>query len=204
LLHTDRGRALAKMRRITETLRAIGTADDHFAHFTPDNEPPCMARYNDAGHALVTGRSLADLAILGRDPGEATNRLTAAAAGAGHTRAQAIRLTMLASLTMATSDPIQAATIGHAALDAADTLRSRRVTEELRELARYTATHQHLDEVAIYGSGSPLWCVPTARKEGVRCFPPRHAGHTSDHVVSRGCPEPGELRNGGGPAPAPS
>ncbi len=148
LLHTDRGCALAKMRRVNETLTAIGTADDHFAHFTPDNEPPCMAGYNAAGHALVTGRSLADLAILGRDPGEATNRLAAAAAGAGHTRAQAIRLTMLASLTMATGDPIQAATLGHEALDAAGTLRSRRVAEELRELARCAAPHQHLDEVA--------------------------------------------------------
>jgi transcriptional regulator with XRE-family HTH domain len=43
LLHTDRGRALAKMRRISETLAAIGTADDHFAHCAPDNEPPYMA-----------------------------------------------------------------------------------------------------------------------------------------------------------------
>ncbi|MCA1674562.1 MAG: XRE family transcriptional regulator, partial [Actinobacteria bacterium] len=118
--------------------------------FTPDNEPPCMAYYNDAGHVLSTGRSLADLAILGRDPGEATNRLAAAAAEhpAGHTRAQAIRLTVLASLTMATGDPLQAAIIGHAALGAAGTIRSRRATEELRELARYAATHQHLDEVA--------------------------------------------------------
>jgi hypothetical protein len=49
---------------------------------------------------------------------------------------------------MATGDPLQAATIGHAALDAAGTLRSRRVADELRELARYAATHQQLDEVA--------------------------------------------------------
>jgi len=35
LLHTDTGRALAKMRRVGETLTAIGTADEHFTHFTP-------------------------------------------------------------------------------------------------------------------------------------------------------------------------
>jgi hypothetical protein len=150
LLHTDRGLALARMRRVNETLTAIGTADEHFAHFTPGNEPPFLAFYHDASHALFTGQPLADLAILGRGPGEAIDRLAAAAAGhtAGNTRAQAIRLTKLASLTMATGDPLQAAAIGHAALDAAGVLRSRRATEELRELARYAATHQDLDEVA--------------------------------------------------------
>jgi hypothetical protein len=49
---------------------------------------------------------------------------------------------------MATGDPIQAATIGHAALDAAASIRSHRVADCLRELARYATTHQHLDGVA--------------------------------------------------------
>jgi hypothetical protein len=147
-LHTDRGRALAKMRRVNETLTAIGTADDHFTHFTPDNEPPFMGCYNDVRHAQLAGQPLADLAILGRDPGEATDRLAAAAAGhTSNTRARAVCLAKLASLTMATGDPIQAAAIGTAALDAAGSLRSRGVTDALRELARYTAPHQHLDEV---------------------------------------------------------
>ncbi len=68
-LHTDRGRALVKMRRVSETLTALGTADDHFAHFTPDNEPPYMGCYSDVRHAQLTGQPLAELAILGRDPG---------------------------------------------------------------------------------------------------------------------------------------
>ncbi len=148
-LHTDRGCALARMRRVNETLTAIGTADEHFAHFTPDNEPPFMAYYNDARHGLLAGKPLADLAILGRDPGAATDRLAAAAAGhTGNTRIQAVCRTKLASLTMATGDPLQAATIGHAVLDAVGALRSRRVADDLRELARYADTHQHLDEVA--------------------------------------------------------
>ncbi|MGH3976095.1 MAG: XRE family transcriptional regulator [Pseudonocardiaceae bacterium] len=151
LLHTDRGRALAKMRRVNEALIAIGTADEHFAHSTPDNDPPFMAYYNAARHAQFIGQPLVDLAILGHDPGEATDRLTAAVAGhtdTDDTRSRAICLTKLASLTMVTGDPLQAAAIGHAALDIAGAIRSRRTAEELCELARYAAAHQHLDEVA--------------------------------------------------------
>ncbi|MGH3696560.1 MAG: XRE family transcriptional regulator [Pseudonocardiaceae bacterium] len=148
-LHTDRGRALAKMRRVSETMAAIGTADDHFAHFAPDHEPLFLARHNPARHALLAGQPLADLAILGGDPGEATKRLTAAAAGHDdYPRTRAICLTKLAILTMTTGDPLHAATIGHTALNAAGTLRSHLAAEELRELARCTAPHQHHDEVA--------------------------------------------------------
>jgi hypothetical protein len=151
VLHVDRGRALAKMRRVNETLTAIGTADEHFAHFTPDNEPPVMAFYNAERHALLTGQALFDTAMLGRDPGEATDRFAAAVAaftGTDDNRSRVICLTKLASLTMATGDPLQAAAIGHQALDIAGTIRSRRAAEELRELSRYAAAHQHLDEVA--------------------------------------------------------
>jgi hypothetical protein len=150
LLHNDRARALAKMRRVNETLTAIGAADEHFAHVNPDNEPPCMAFYNTARHNQLTGRALVDLALLGRNPGEATDRLAAAAAGHTdtETRARAICLAKLATLTMVTGDPLQAAAIGHEALDIAGTIRSRRAAEELRDLARYAAAHQHLDEVA--------------------------------------------------------
>lgn len=150
LLHTDRARALAKMRRISETLAAVGAADDHFAQSAPADDPPSIY-YNDARHAQLTGHPLSDLAILGHDPGEATDRLTAAAAGhsdTDDTRSRAICLTKLASLTMATGDPLQAATIGHQALDIAGTIRSRRAAEELQELSGYAAPHQHLDEVA--------------------------------------------------------
>ncbi|MGH3754010.1 MAG: XRE family transcriptional regulator [Pseudonocardiaceae bacterium] len=150
MLHTTRGRALARMRRVNETRTAIGTAEDHFARSTPANDPPLLANWNAAFLAGNTGQALFDLAMLDRNPARATDRLTAAVAGhtAGHARSQAICRTKLASLTMATGDPIQAATIGHAALDAAGTLHSRRVSDDLRELARYAAEHQHLEEVA--------------------------------------------------------
>ncbi|MGH3711288.1 MAG: XRE family transcriptional regulator, partial [Pseudonocardiaceae bacterium] len=150
ILHHDRGRALARMRRVNETLTAIGTAEDHFARSTPANDPPFTSYYNAAFLALNTGQALFDLAVLGHSLTQATNRLTAAAAGhtADHARPRAISLTKLASLTMATGDPIQAVTIGHAAVDAAEAIHSGRVIDDLRELARYADAHQHLAEVA--------------------------------------------------------
>ncbi len=149
MLHTDRGRALAAMRRVNETLAALGAAEDHFARSTPADDPPFLANYNAAFLVGNTGHALFDLALLGHNPAQATDRLTAAAAGhtASHARPRAICQTKLASLTMATGDPLQAATIGHAALDVAGTIRSRRVADNLRELARYATAHQHLDEV---------------------------------------------------------
>ncbi|MGH3830791.1 MAG: XRE family transcriptional regulator [Pseudonocardiaceae bacterium] len=165
LLHTDRARALAPMHRVNEALTAIGTADEHFSHATPDNDPPSIF-YNAARHDQLTGHSLFHMAMLGHDPGDATDRLTTAAAGytsADDTRARAICLTKLATLTMVTGDPLQAAALGHTALDIAGTIHSHRTTEELRELAHYAAAHQHLDEVAhlrhrittLVGTGSP-------------------------------------------------
>jgi len=101
LLHTDRARALAKMRRVNGTLTAIGTADEHFAHSAPDDDSPFVACYDAARHAQLSGQPLVDLAMLGRDPAQATDRLTAAVAGypGGHRRYRAICLTKPASLT---------------------------------------------------------------------------------------------------------
>ncbi|MGH3772992.1 MAG: XRE family transcriptional regulator [Pseudonocardiaceae bacterium] len=150
MLHTDRGRALARMRRIQETLAAIGTADEHFGHSTPADDPPYMAFWDVAMHAGNTGQALFDLAILGHDPGAATNRLTTAIAGysVGQVRSRAITQTKLASLTMATGDPLQAAALGVEALDSAGTIRSRRTLDDLRELNHHAAAHQNLEDIA--------------------------------------------------------
>ena len=164
MLHTDRATTLAKMHRIQEALRAIGTADEHFAHSSPANDPPCMVFYTEARHAQISGQPLFDLAIFGHHPEQAADRLTAAAAGhaAGYVRSRVICLTKLASLTMATGDPLQAAAIGHKALDTAGGIRSRRAAKNLRELSRYAAAHEHLVEVehlrrriAALGIGRP-------------------------------------------------
>lgn len=150
MLHASRGRVLATMHRVQETLRAIGTADEHFARSAPDNDPPFVAFYNDAGHAQQVGNTLLDLALLGHHPERAAaDRLTTAAAGfaANCGRPRAICLTSLATLTMATGDPLQAAILGHRALDVAGGIQSRRATAELRELFRYAACHQDVEEV---------------------------------------------------------
>lgn len=149
MLHATRARALAKMRRVNDALTAIGAAEDHFAHSASANDPPHMAYFTTAFLAGNTGLALVDLAILGHHPERATDRLSTAVAevAARQVRARTVWLTKLASVTMATGDPLRAAVLGHEALDAADTIRSRRVTEELRELAHYAAPHQHLDEV---------------------------------------------------------
>lgn len=150
LLHTDQARALAKMRRVSETLAAVGAADDHFTHATPTDESPYMPYYSDARHAQLTGQALFDLALVGGyDPVQAATLLETAADGQpDYPGSRAICLAKLASLTMVTGDPLQAAALGHQALDLASAIRSRRATEELHELARYATAHQHLDEVA--------------------------------------------------------
>ncbi|MGH3854813.1 MAG: XRE family transcriptional regulator [Pseudonocardiaceae bacterium] len=150
MLHTDRGRALATMRRVQETLTAIGTADDHFAHSTPAEDPPFMTFWDAAMHAGNTGQALVDLAILGRDPGAATDRLTMAIAGypPDRVRARVITQAKLASLTMATGDPLHATSFGTQALDTVGTIRSRRALEGLRDLNRHAAAHQNISEVA--------------------------------------------------------
>ncbi|MBV8995195.1 MAG: XRE family transcriptional regulator [Pseudonocardiales bacterium] len=150
LLHTDQARALAKMRRAGETLAAVGTADDHFAHATPADESPYVAYYSDARHAQLTGQALFDLALQGGcNPGRVANLLdTAAARQPSYPGSRAICLAKLATLTMVTGDPLQGAAIGHTAVDLAGAIRSRRATEELRELSRHATAHQRLDEVA--------------------------------------------------------
>jgi len=121
LLHTDRSRTLAKMHRVQESIRAIGTADEHFTDTT--NDPP--SRYTAARHHQLTGQALVDLALLGHDSGEAAHRLMTAAAGHPESLRldRALCLAKLASLAMATGDPLQAATIGHQALKVADSIR---------------------------------------------------------------------------------
>lgn len=49
---------------------------------------------------------------------------------------------------MVTGDPLQAATIGHQALDTAGSIRSHRTADNLRELYRYAARPRNLEEVA--------------------------------------------------------
>ncbi len=143
MLHTARARAFAKMGEVQQTLSAVGDADDAFAHARPEEDPPWMAYYDEAQHNGDTAHALFDLAIRGHDPTHAAQRFITAVKGHGdrYARSRAISRTKLASLTMATGDPNQAAHIGHQALSEVGNLHSRRAADDIRELGRLAAKH---------------------------------------------------------------
>lgn len=149
MLHTARARALAKLGRYQDTLRAVGQADEAFAHTDPAGDPPWMGYYDAAQHAGDTGHALFDLTARGHRT-EAAARLRTAVDGhtAGYVRSRAMSQTKLASLTMAVGDPDEAARIGLAAVSDAGRLHSRRAAMDLAELGTYAARHAGVPEVA--------------------------------------------------------
>ncbi len=149
MLHTARARALAKLGRYQDTLRAVGQADEAFAHTEPAGDPPWMGYYDAAQHAGDTGHALFDLTVQGHRT-EAAPRLRTAVDGhtAGYVRSRAMSQTKLASLTMAVGDPDDAARIGLAAVADAGGLHSRRAAMDLAELRTYSGRHAGVPEVA--------------------------------------------------------
>lgn len=149
MLHSARARALAKLHRPDEAVRAVGQADDEFAHASPHNDPPWMAYYDAAQHSGDTGHALFDVALDGRFVSEARHRLEAAVSGhsAAFVRSRAISGIKLASLTMATGDPGEAVAFGRSALADAGRLRSRRAADDLRELRMFAQPHSQETEV---------------------------------------------------------
>ncbi|GGO88883.1 hypothetical protein [Wenjunlia tyrosinilytica] len=143
MLHTARARAFAKMGHVHQTLCAVGEADDAFAHARPGEDAPWMAYYDMAQHNGDTGHALYDPAVLGHDPARAARRLNTAVEGHDdhYARSRAISRTKLASLTMATGDPNEAAEIGHRALSEVGHMHSRRAADDVRELGRLAAKH---------------------------------------------------------------
>ncbi|PZF79832.1 hypothetical protein C1I92_29185 [Jiangella anatolica] len=149
MLHTARARALAKLGRYQDTMRAVGQADEAFAHSDAAGDPPWMAYYDAAQHAGDTGHALFDLTVDGHRT-EAAVRLRTAIEGhtAGYVRSRAMSQTKLASLTMAVGDPDEAAGIGMAAVADAGRLHSRRAAMDLAELRAYAGRHAGVPEVA--------------------------------------------------------
>jgi transcriptional regulator with XRE-family HTH domain len=150
MLHTARARALGKLGRTQETLTAVGRADDAFASSNPHEDPPWMTYYDHPQHHGDTGHALFDLAIHAVPGTEAAPRL--AEAVRGHTdayaRSRAISGTKLATLLMATGDPLEATATGQRAIDDAGRLRSRRAADDLRELRRLASAHAASPDVA--------------------------------------------------------
>ncbi|MFC0861657.1 hypothetical protein ACFHYQ_05025 [Sphaerimonospora cavernae] len=150
MLLSARARALAKLGRHQDTLTTVGLADEAFTRIRPNEEAPWMRYYDAAQHAGDTGHALFDLSIRSRSPDEAARRLAAAVAGhaPAYVRSRAISGIKLATLTMATGDPDEAAAIGAHAVRDAGAIRSRRAADDLRELHRTAVPHQRRGSVA--------------------------------------------------------
>ncbi|MGH3913472.1 MAG: XRE family transcriptional regulator, partial [Pseudonocardiaceae bacterium] len=55
MLHNSQARDLAKLGKVQEALRAVGTADEAFSHARPGEDPPWMASYTEARHLGFSG-----------------------------------------------------------------------------------------------------------------------------------------------------
>lgn len=151
MLHSLEARALARMQRTRETLIAIGRADDAFEHRDVAEDPPWMQYYDAAQHAGDVASALLDLALIGETAPAAVRARYATAIDdrpPNLVRSRALSQVGLAKLTMATGDPAEAVAVGHAALDTAGPVRSRRVADDLAHLGRLAERHQHRDDVA--------------------------------------------------------
>lgn len=147
-LWNEYGSALARQGRTQDAVTAVGRADDEFSHAVPSADPPWMAFYDNAMHAACVGHALWPLAMRGQFVSEAARRISIAVDGCSGQFSRVYMQARLASLTMATGDPDEATAIGHRALDSATSLRSGRVTEELRTLRRAASRHAKLPAVA--------------------------------------------------------
>ncbi|MGI5457647.1 helix-turn-helix transcriptional regulator [Streptomyces sp. CA-249302] len=151
MLHNARARALAKMERVQETLAAVGHSDDIFANARDDEDVVWMRYYDRAQHHGDTAHSLYDLALLtGRSPGCAAERFRIAIDehAPRFVRSRAISGTKLASLTMATGDPVEAAAIAHRAMQDVGRVRSRRTADDVQELVNLAQAHREQPKVA--------------------------------------------------------
>lgn len=150
MLHTGRAQALAKLGRVQDTASAVGVADEEFSRARPANDPVYMRYYDVARHAGETGCALWHVAVHGHFITEARHRLSTAVAGREEefARTRTLDQIKLASLVMVMGDPSEAAVLGGQALDAANTIRSRRVADLMRDLRRFGGPHEGLTGVA--------------------------------------------------------
>jgi transcriptional regulator with XRE-family HTH domain len=141
MLFTTEARAHGKLGDVEAVTTAVGRADEQFSHATPTEDPAWMAYYDSAQHAGDTGHALFDIAITGKFRSEARERLEAAVAGhtADAERSRTISMIKLASLTMATGDPDEAAKIGAVAVARSSGLKSMRAAEDVHQLRSYAS-----------------------------------------------------------------
>jgi transcriptional regulator with XRE-family HTH domain len=136
-------RVLARLGRTQDTLRAIGTAEEQFAHRDPAEDPPWVGYFDESqlqGHA---GRAMLALALREDRVADARDRLRRAVSGfsAEHGRARALTLSDLAILELRVGDPHTGLLHAGQTLAAGMSVQSHRMTTRLRDLDDALATH---------------------------------------------------------------
>lgn len=150
MLFATRARALGALGRVPEALRAVGYADEEFRGAAPGLEPPSMRFYDERQHLADTGEALAYVALHGHSGPEAARRLRIGVdACTEHTaRSKALAQAKLATLIMATGDPVEGAALGTAAVQACAVVRSDRLIDAFRLLAHQARRHHTTPQVA--------------------------------------------------------
>ncbi|HET8619741.1 MAG TPA: hypothetical protein VFM27_12325 [Acidimicrobiales bacterium] len=150
MLHSLEARALARMQHTQDALAAVGRADDEFAGRDPAEDPPWMVYYDVAQHAGDVGAALLDLTLAGSGASAVARARYATAIDRRRpelARSLALSRVGLAKVIMVTGDPAEAAQAGHAALDAATSIRSGRLADDLAHLGRLAEPHQDRADV---------------------------------------------------------
>ncbi|WP_158851138.1 helix-turn-helix domain-containing protein [Saccharothrix deserti] len=146
-----RARLLAMLGRHDEARADVDRADMHFAHRQVATNPPWLVYYDEAEHAGSSARALTPLAVAGKRPGDAAERLETAIRlhSDAYPRSRTFSRTRLATLHMTIGDPREAVDIGRQAIADAAMLNSRRMDEELSKLMRACKRHRSIPEVAV-------------------------------------------------------
>lgn len=147
MVSTLRGQFLGILGRTDEALAEVERADEYFASSAPESDMPWMCYYDRAEHLGSTGKALIPVAIARNSIELAAPRLRQAIQlqDDAYPRSRIFSRTRLATLTIRVGDPRQAVAIGMQAADEAASLHSRRIKDELENLA---APYRRIPEVA--------------------------------------------------------
>jgi hypothetical protein len=148
MLHATRAKALAALRRSNESLRALSVSDSYFSRGELTSAGPQALHYSFAQHSCDTAAALRFLGVE-RHRVEVRNRIMISCRGHGENEnlSRAMSEISLASMVMTVGDPLEAASIGTAALKKAGTISSSRVDYLLNALEQKSLRHRDVPEV---------------------------------------------------------
>lgn len=150
MLSTLRGQFLGGLGRTDEALAEVERADEYFASSAPESDTPWMCYYDRAEHLGSTGKALIPVAVARNGTELAAPRLRRAIQlqDDAYPRSRTFSRTRLATLVIRVGDARQAAAIGMQAADEAASLHSRRIKDELENLADAASPYRRIPEVA--------------------------------------------------------